>query len=102
LTDRLQRLVAAEVFRRVQYQSGPDRYEYLFTEKGKELFGPMLAMLRWGDKWLADGKPPLILTHTDCGKDFKPTVACNQCTTALVAKEMRYVMNYRDPMSGGA
>lgn len=100
LTDRLQRLVASGVFRRVQYQTGPDRYEYLFTDKGKDLFGPMIAMLRWGDKWLADGKPPLILTHQDCGKDFEPRVACSQCSGALVAQEMRYVMNYRDPMNG--
>jgi DNA-binding HxlR family transcriptional regulator len=97
LTDRLNRLVSDGVFRRVLYQSGPDRYEYRFTDKGKDLFGPMIAMLRWGDKWLSKGKPPLILTHADCGKDFEPTVACDQCLEALHAHSMRYAMNYRDP-----
>lgn len=101
LTDRLGRLVTDGVFRRVQYQTGPDRFEYRFTEKGKDLFGPMIAMLRWGDTWLSGGEPPLIVTHADCGKDFDPTVACDQCREALVATEMRYQMHYRDPASEG-
>lgn len=101
LTDRLNRLVSNGVFQRVLYQSGPDRYEYRFTDKGRGLFGPMIVMLRWGDKWLSDGKPPLILTHVlthgNCGKDFEPMVACDQCREALHAHAMRYTMNYRDP-----
>jgi DNA-binding HxlR family transcriptional regulator len=97
LADRLSRLVAEGIFVKVKYQSQPDRYEYKFTEKGKDLFGPLLAMLRWGDDWLAGGEPPLLLTHMDCNKDFKPTVACDQCREALVATQMRYQMNYRDP-----
>lgn len=99
LTDRLVRLVADGVFRRVQYQTSPDRFEYRFTEMGKDLFGSMIAMLRWGDKWLSGGEPPLILTHTECGKDFEPTVACDQCRQALVATEMRYQMHYQDPVA---
>ena len=97
LTDRLNRLVADGVFSRVQYQTLPDRFEYRFTDKGKDLFGSMIAMLRWGDRWLSGGEPPLILTHLDCGADFEPTVCCDQCLEALVATEMKYVMNYRDP-----
>lgn len=97
LTDRLTRLVADGVFRRVPYQTGPERFEYRFTDKGRDLFGSMLAMLRWGDKWLSGGEPPLVMTHADCGKDFEPTVACDQCREALSAMEMRYQMNYRDP-----
>ena len=97
LTDRLGRLVADGVFRRVPYQVSPDRYEYRFTDKGKDLFGSMLAMLSWGDKWLSGGEPPLIMTHADCGKDFDQVVVCDHCSQALVAPEMRYVMNYRDP-----
>jgi DNA-binding HxlR family transcriptional regulator len=97
LADRLTRLVADGVFERVKYQSLPDRFEYKFTEKGKDLFGPLIAMLRWGDEWLSGGEPPLILKHLDCGHDFNAVVACDQCREALVANQMRYVMNYRDP-----
>lgn len=97
LSDRLSRLVKSGVFDRVQYQTGPDRFEYRLSEQGKALFGPMIAMLRWGDDWLAKGQPPLILTHRDCGKDFRPTVACDHCLSPLGARDMKYVMNYRNP-----
>lgn len=99
LTDRLGRLVADGVFKRVQYQTGPDRFEYRFTDKGKDLFGSMIAMLHWGDRWLSGGEPPLILTHTVCGKDFDPTVACDQCLTAVTATQMRYQLNYKEPVT---
>ncbi|RCW68532.1 winged helix-turn-helix transcriptional regulator [Pseudorhodoferax soli] len=99
LADRLNRLVAEGVFQRVKYQDGPERFEYRFTDKGRDLFGPMMAMLHWGDAWLSEGKPPLVLTHTACGSDFDPTVACDQCLEAVNAAEMRYRMNYRDPAS---
>ena len=98
LTDRLQRLVADGIFDRVQYQTGPDRYEYRFTDKGRDLFGSMIAMLRGGDDWLSGGQPPLQLTHLDCGHDFSPVVVCSECKQAIVATEMRYVMHYRDPV----
>lgn len=102
LTDRLNRLVNEGVFRRAPYQNGRDRYEYRFTEKGRDLFGPLIAMLRWGDHWLAHGEPPLILTHLDCGHDFEAAVICDQCHEPLVATQMRYVMHYRDPASDGS
>jgi DNA-binding HxlR family transcriptional regulator len=97
LTDRLNRLVSDGIFDRVLYQTQPDRYEYRFTPKGKDLFGSMIAMLRWGDRWLAREEPPLILTHLDCGHDFDATVACDHCKKALAAHDMRYLMNYKDP-----
>ena len=56
LTDRLSRLVASGVFYRRQYQSSPDRYEYLLTDMGRDLYGPFIAMLQWGDRWLSRGK----------------------------------------------
>jgi DNA-binding HxlR family transcriptional regulator len=97
LTDRLTRLVASGVFTRVQYQSGPDRFEYRFTPMGLDLYGPMIVMLHWGDRWLSAGKPPMLLTHLDCGQDFHAVVACDHCREALHAHEMEYVMNYPTP-----
>lgn len=101
LTDRLNRLVASGVFRRRQYRSSPDRFEYLLTDMGLELYGPFIAMLRWGDRWLSKGKPPLILTHITCGQDFEPVVACNRCNKPIIAADMRYRLAY-DPKSFGA
>ncbi|MFO0462296.1 MAG: winged helix-turn-helix transcriptional regulator, partial [Burkholderiales bacterium] len=99
LADRLNRIVDDGVFERVRYQRSPERFEYRLTAMGKDLFGPLIAMLRWGDTWLARGRPPLILTHLDCGHDFDPTVLCSECREPLVATQMRYLMHYRDPTS---
>jgi DNA-binding HxlR family transcriptional regulator len=97
LTDRLQRLVAQGFFARHKYQDLPPRFDYRLTEKGKDLYGPLIAMLRWGDRWLADGKPPLILAHLACGGDFAPTVVCDQCGRPLAARDMSYKLNYTLP-----
>jgi DNA-binding HxlR family transcriptional regulator len=94
LTDRLDHLLAEGVFERRKYQDQPERYEYPLTRKGKDLYGPLIAMLRWGDDWLARGKPPLLLKHTGCEHDFKPTVMCNCCREPLHAKHMSYRLNY--------
>jgi DNA-binding HxlR family transcriptional regulator len=90
LTDRLNRLVAEGIFERRKYQDLPERFEYRLTEKGKDLHGPLVAMLRWGDRWLSRDEPPLILTHQTCGKDFVPTVICDHCRVALHAHDMSY------------
>jgi DNA-binding HxlR family transcriptional regulator len=95
LTDRLNRLVADGIFDRRKYQDLPERFEYRFTEMGKDLYGPLIAMLRWGDRWLSRDEPPLILTHHGCGGDFQATVVCDQCRQPLHARDMSYLLNYR-------
>jgi DNA-binding HxlR family transcriptional regulator len=100
LTDRLNRLVQDGVFTRIKYQDSPERYEYRFTDKGRELSGPMLAMLRWGDKWFSGGEPPLLLKHEVCGHDFEPLLTCDRCEKPIEAGHMRYRMNYRQPDLG--
>jgi DNA-binding HxlR family transcriptional regulator len=101
LTDRLSRLLEAGVFRKRLYQTSPERYEYLLTDMGRDLYGPFIAMLRWGDRWLAGGKPPLLLRHMTCGKDFNASVICNYCRKPIVAADMQYKLTY-DPKAFGA
>jgi DNA-binding HxlR family transcriptional regulator len=59
LSDRLNRLVAEDVLERVAYSERPERFEYRLTRKGRELGLPLLALMQWGDRYLAD-KPPRI------------------------------------------
>ena len=51
LSDRLNTLVAHEVVERVKYQEHPERYEYHLTEKGRDLYPVVAALMAWGDKW---------------------------------------------------
>ncbi len=101
LTDRLSRLVAQGVLVRRLYQESPERHEYLLTDMGRALYGPFTAMLAWGDRWLAKGKPPLLLRHITCGHDFRASVICSKCHKPVVASDMHYKLNY-DPREFGA
>ena len=102
LTDRLSRFVAEGIFERRPYQSSPARHEYALTERGRDLYGPFVAMMAWGDRWLAGGKPPLVLTHRSCGKDFDPVVICDRCASAIHAGTMKYKLNYDSRRYDGA
>lgn len=91
LTDRLSRLVLAGVFERRRYQDRPARFEYRFTEMGRDLYGSVLALMAWGDRWLDRGQGrPLVLTHKHCGKEFTPVVACSACHAPLDARDVVY------------
>lgn len=93
LADRLARLVQAGVFRKVPYGSS-ERFEYRFTEMGLDLYKPMLVMMAWGDRWLADGKPPMRLRHKTCGQDFSAIVVCSECKKQIAAKDTDYILRY--------
>jgi DNA-binding HxlR family transcriptional regulator len=101
LTDRLSRLIAAGILYRRQYQSSPDRHEYLLTEMGHDLYGPFAVMLHWGDRWLSGGKPPLLLRHVTCGHDFHAAVVCGHCREPIEAADMRYKLSYDPKEFGG-
>ena len=94
LSDRLARLVETGVFRKEPYRKGGDRFEYRFTEMGRDLYQPMIVMMRWGDRWLADGKPPLRLRHRLCNSDFEPLVVCSHCKEPILAHEVTYTLTY--------
>jgi DNA-binding HxlR family transcriptional regulator len=90
LTKRLRELVAAGILERRLYQHRPDRYEYRLTEMGLDLYPVFLAMMRWGDRWLADDGPPLLLTHRLCGSQTAPMMVCDHCQAEIQARDMTY------------
>jgi DNA-binding HxlR family transcriptional regulator len=51
LSARLKRLTGAGVLERRRYQTRPDRYEYLLTDKGRELLPILAAMVQWEARW---------------------------------------------------
>src|SRR5580704_14112890 len=52
LSDRLSRLVADGMLRRVPYQERGQRarHEYRLTQKGLDLYPVLVALMEWGDK----------------------------------------------------
>jgi len=101
LSDRLARLVTTGILARRRYQNQPERFEYRLTDMGKDLYGALITMMAWGDRWLSRDGPPIGLTHRDCGKDFTPVVICDRCHKPIRSHHMRYQLNY-DPQDFGA
>lgn len=91
LTDRLKKLVANGLLERSPYQDRPPRFEYRLTPKGLDLYPAIVLMMRWGDRWLDEGKgAPLLLTHTSCGKVSRPVLVCDVCRESVTAHDVRW------------
>jgi DNA-binding HxlR family transcriptional regulator len=98
LTQRLEHLVAQGVLERVPYQERPVRYDYLLTEKGRELWPVVTAMRQWGDRWASPAGPPVELVHTACGEVTTVMSTCSACGGALTSHDVQAV---RGPGSTG-
>lgn len=90
LTQRLRRLVDLEILTRAAYQKRPARCEYRLTDKGFDLYPVPLSMLAWGDRWLANGRPPVRLTHTSCGHQLNPVLTCSCCTKPISRADIAF------------
>ena len=93
LAARLKTLVAHELLERVAYQDdgGRGRHEYRLTEKGRDLFPTVVALMQWGDKWLAGpAGPPALVIHRDCGRTTSGVVVCSECHAPLTADNVHW------------
>ena len=84
LADRLKKLVAYGLLKKVPYHQSPVRYEYRLTQAGLDMY-PVLSCLRhWGDRY-ASGRhgPPLLFRHRSCGCVFDPVITCSGCGEAI-------------------
>jgi len=91
LTDRLKKLVANGLLTRHRYQERPARSEYRLASKGRDLYPVIVMMMRWGDRWLDEGRgPPLLLEHTPCGRISRPVVVCDCCGAPVAADDMAW------------
>jgi len=84
LSRRLGSLVEAGFLERSAYQQNPPRSDYLLTEKGRDFFPILAAMMAWGDRWVAPSEgPPMELRHRTCGHDAHARVVCEHCGEPL-------------------
>lgn len=89
LTDRLNHLVETGVLEKVPYQERPTRYEYQLTAIGMELAVPVIGLMHWGDRHLADpAGPPRLTRHHGCGGDLQTALVCATCGKAVGPDEL--------------
>ena len=93
LSDRLATLVAQGILDRVPYQAEGERqrHEYRLTPKGRDLYPTLVALMQWGDTYLADGPPPLELRHRDCGAAVHLELTCEAGHTLAGPREVQPV-----------
>jgi DNA-binding HxlR family transcriptional regulator len=91
LSGRLRRLVEAGVLETRLYQEYPPRKEYLLTDKGRELFAVVAAMIDWGERWLGDGPGELVeLHHVRCGQIVRAESVCSGCGEPLEVADVDF------------
>lgn len=79
LATRLDGFVVAGIMERRSYSSHKGHYEYLLTDKGRDLAPVVIALTAWGDRWAAPNGPPIRYRHRDCGGEIAPSLLCSRC-----------------------
>jgi DNA-binding HxlR family transcriptional regulator len=89
LTDRLGRLVEEGVLERVAYSERPPRHEYRLTDKGRDLWPVVHALVTWGDNYAAPDGPPRKFEHRDCGGAIDDRRRCLKCGAEVTVRDVR-------------
>ena len=92
LNTRLQRLVDTGLLEKHRYQERPARYEYRLTQRGRDLWPSLLALMQWGDRHFAEeAGPPVVVRHQGCGGEVDERRACKACGAALGLRDIEAV-----------
>jgi DNA-binding HxlR family transcriptional regulator len=89
LKNRLDGFVDAGIMQRRNYSRNPDHYEYLLTDKGRELASVIIALTEWGDRWAAPDGPPVLYVHSACGAPIAQQTTCASCGRVHDIEEVR-------------
>jgi DNA-binding HxlR family transcriptional regulator len=75
---RLRELVDEGLLEREDYREPGQRtrQQYRLTPKGADLFPVLVALMKWGDRWLDDRGGPIELLHRDCGEPVNVSLHC--------------------------
>ncbi|WP_304352182.1 helix-turn-helix domain-containing protein [Comamonas testosteroni] len=93
LSDRLRSLEAAGLIERRKYQSKPDRYEYVLTERGQDISLVMQAFVQVGDHWNVGNLagPPLQFVNKQTGHPVKLAVIDSQLGKPVEARDITVI-----------
>lgn len=96
LTGRLGTLVEQGILDRVPYRAegARVRHEYRLTDKGRDLYPTLVALMTWGDRYLVeDAPPPLALHHRECGAAVHLQLVCEDGHHVGGPREVHAVRN---------
>lgn len=75
---RLRELVEQGLLRREPYREPGQRTRlaYRLTDMGADLLPVLVALMSWGDRWLAGGAGPVVARHRGCGQRVAAELRC--------------------------
>ncbi|MCB1039457.1 MAG: helix-turn-helix domain-containing protein [Acidimicrobiales bacterium] len=89
LATRLDALVEHGVMARVPYQDNPPRFDYVLTDKGRDLWLVIAALRQWGDRWESPDGSPVELVHRSCDHVTRIIPTCAECGEELRPRDLR-------------
>jgi DNA-binding HxlR family transcriptional regulator len=90
LTRRLKELVKAGILRRQQTGVAQAQLEYHLTEKGFDIYGIAVMVLKWEQRWHdAPKHAEIILYHTRCNQPANPQFTCGSCSAPVTAWDVQ-------------
>ncbi len=91
LTVRLERLTQLGILERFALEGRAKAEGYRLTQKGEELYPVLVALMQWGDRWLAsNGKPPVKLVEDATGETVEPIAVRSKKGSPLSFREVRF------------
>jgi DNA-binding HxlR family transcriptional regulator len=91
LTTRLERLTELGILERFPLEDRANTEGYRLTEKGEDLHPVIVALMQWGDRWLAkNGRPPTMIVEDATGKPVEEIAVRGKGGRALSYHEVRY------------
>jgi DNA-binding HxlR family transcriptional regulator len=65
--------------KRAYHEPGQRRREdYHLTDKGEDFLPALLALMRWGDRWVRADGGRVRLSHKDCGAPIDVEIRCGE------------------------
>ena len=80
LSERLSKLVAYGLMERIDVPGRGNPRDYRLTDRGRDLFPVLVALMQWGDRWIAGPeRSPVRLLELETGEEIAPmrVVAAN-------------------------
>jgi DNA-binding HxlR family transcriptional regulator len=90
LARRLRHLTRNEILDRRLYQRKPARYDYVLTEKGRDLLPLLLVLYRWGNKHQAPEGIAVELTDRATGRRLQPMVTDRRSKTEITLDRVQF------------
>ncbi|HVE09896.1 MAG TPA: helix-turn-helix domain-containing protein [Paraburkholderia sp.] len=91
LAARLDRLIELNIVERFPLPERANTFGYRLTDKGSELYPVLVALMQWGDRWLAPkGKPLVALVDHSSGEPVEPIAVQGKSGRSLGFRDVRF------------